>query len=167
MPKVALFLVDVQRDTVGRMSGMKEAVKVAARALEYARENAMPVFYLVDSHRADDPEVLRLGEHCMEGTQGARVAEGLEPREGDVVITKREQSAFANPDLMKKLGELGIEEVWETGDVCVCPNAKDLLQKGIRVKVFGEALGCPYGQEKLMKELEAFEIPLIRIDELP
>lgn len=166
MPKVALFLIDVQRDTVSRMPGMKEAVKVAARALKYAREKAMPVFYLVDSHKADDPEVLRVGEHCMEGTEGARVAEGLEPREGDMIITKREQSAFANPALVKKLEELGIEEVWEAGDVCVYPNAKDLLQRGIRVKVFGEALGCPYGQEKLMKELEAFEIPLIRIDEL-
>ncbi len=167
MPKVALFLVDVQRDTVSRMPGMKEAAGVAARALKYAREKGMPVFYLIDSHRADDPEVLRVGQHCMEGTDGAKLAEGLEPEEGDIIITKREQSAFANPELLKKLQELGIEEVWEAGDVCVCPNAKDLLQKGFKVKVFGEALGCPYGQEKLLRELEAFEIPIMKTSELP
>jgi nicotinamidase-related amidase len=167
MPERALLLVDVQRDVVRLIKGMEEVVRVGQEVLSHARRNGWLVLHLVDWHTPDDPEVLRVGEHCMADSPGAEVVPELAPREGERVLRKREQSGFSNPELKKVLRDEGVKEVYLLGDLCVHPNAKDLLARRFQPLVVEEAIADPFDTEKLKGELRAWGVPLISRADLP
>ena len=162
MARKALMVVDVQEDTVKLpwMAGMTEAVR---KALEVARNKGWLIIHLVDWHRPDDPEVLRVGQHCMAESPGAAIPSPLAPRAGEPVLHKRESSGLSNPELLETLRREGVEEVYLAGDLCVYLNAKDLIARRFKVKAIDDAIAAPYRQERLKAEFQVFEVPLVSL----
>lgn len=165
MPSKALLVIDVQADLVNLpwMAGMVEAVK---EALEIARSKAWLVVHLIDWHRPDDPEVLRVGQHCMADTPGAGIPSLLAPVSGEPVIHKRESSGLSNPELLNTLRRENVQEIYLAGDLCVYPNAKDLRARRYKVKAVDGAIAAPYSVERLKAEFRVFEVPIISRSQL-
>jgi nicotinamidase-related amidase len=127
----ALLVVDLQNDTVGEQGAFADAgaaqfakrhrVLEKVRGLvESARAAGMPVIHIwhvdepghVDSTR--NAELFRgiiEADGLVRGTWGARPVEGLEPREGDLVVEKQRMSAFNSTTLDTKLRGLGARTV--------------------------------------------------------
>lgn len=153
MGKKVLFVIDFMKDAMPKdvfpeallpLDSARPALAAAEKAVASARAKGIPVIYLNDAHHPEDAELKKVGVHCLEGTRGAEVVDNLKPRAGDLVFTKRESNGFTNPELEKKLRELGVEEIYEVGDVCVLYNARAAGEKGFKVKVVRDAT---FGQD--------------------
>lgn len=165
MARKTLLVVDVQEDTIKLpwMAGMVEAVD---KALELARNKGWLIIRLNDWHQPGDPEVLRVGEHCMANSPGAAIPPPIAPDPDERVIYKRESSGLSNPELLDTLRHEDVQEVYLAGDLCIYPNAKDLRAKRFKVKAIEDAIAAPYGLERLKAELKVFEIPVLPSSQL-
>ncbi|MBI4282967.1 MAG: cysteine hydrolase [Chloroflexi bacterium] len=165
MARKALLVIDVQEDTVKLpwMAGMVEAV---GKALKIARDKGWLIIHLTDWHQPDDPEVLRVGEHCMANSPGAAIPHPIAPEPGEPVLYKRESSGLSNPELMNTLRREDVQEVYLAGDPCVYPNAKELRARRFKVRAIEDAIAAPYGLERLKAELKVFEIPVLPSNQL-
>lgn len=107
-----------------------------------------------------------MGQHCMAESPGATIPSPLAPRPGELVIRKRESSGFCNPELVEALRREGVEEVYLAGDLCVYPNAKDLIARRFKPKAIDGAIAAPYRLERLRAEFQVFEVPLVALQHL-
>lgn len=160
MARKALLVVDVQQDTV-KLPWMAGILEATGKALAVARREGWLVVHLTDWHQPDDPEVLRVGQHCMADSPGAAIPQSIKPVAGEAVIRKRESSGFSNPSLLETLHREGVDEVYLAGDLCVYPNAKDLMARRFKVKAIEDAIASPYPVELLKRELGVFDVPLV------
>lgn len=108
--QTALLLMDIQGDTVkGLKENEKETFFVSLKkAIAAARENKIPVMYVVIGFRNGYPEVsannkmfssILSGARSFDKEEDYKVAEEVAPQKGDIVITKKRVSAFAGSDL--------------------------------------------------------------------
>lgn len=128
----ALLVIDMQNDfllpaaPVPAPGGMKLVPTIAALARE-ARLLGLPVVFTQEMHRADHSdfgiELAFEPPHCLEGTAGMDLVEGLGPEPGDVrIMGKRRYDAFLGTDLDLALRTRGVENLLVTGvctDICV------------------------------------------------
>jgi len=106
--------------------------------LEKARRERMPIIYLCDRHRPDDPEFVMFTPHCVEGTPGSEVIPELRPRREDLVIPKRRYSGFYGTDLDLSLRESEVKELILTGvctNICILYTAADARMRNYQVVV--------------------------------
>lgn len=105
----ALLVIDMERDfvdagAVQETPGGRAIVPAINRLIAWAREHGLPVIFTHEMHRADlsdygielefDPV------HCMEGTPGCELTDGLDARPGDYRIrNKRRYDCFLGTDL--------------------------------------------------------------------
>lgn len=95
------------------------------------------VFFICDNHDPDDLEFRLFPEHCVRGTDEARVIPELSGYEGDV-IPKRRYSAFFGTDLEERLAELKPEKIIICGvwtDICMMHTAADARNRDYTVEV--------------------------------
>ena len=148
--KSALLIVDMINDFVeeeGALSvpGAKEIMSSIAGLAGEARGAGIPVIYINDSHDPDDEEFKIWSPHAITGTEGAEVAQGLEPQKGDHVLTKKRFSAFFKTELEDRLKELGVEHVVITGtvtNICIFATALDAIIRGYSVTVVEEGVAA-------------------------
>jgi nicotinamidase-related amidase len=139
----ALLIVDMINDFVEEtgalpVPGAKEIVPSIAELAREAREIGAPVIYVNDSHDPDDAEFDIWGPHAVTGTEGTEVAKGLEPQNGDYVLTKKRFSAFFKTELEELLQRLGVEHLIITGtvtNICIFATALDAIIRGYSVSV--------------------------------
>lgn len=113
-------------------------VPAMKRRLDEARATSIPVVYVCDHHKPDDPDFEVWPLHALEGTEGAEVWPALAPERGDHVIKKPTYSAFNRSDLGALLTELGADEIILTGcatELGLHATAVDALQRGYVVTV--------------------------------
>lgn len=82
--------------------------------------------------------------HCMEGTWGQQVIDGLRPRPGDSIIDKPRRSAFRSTNLAELLRLRGIGCVvcaGVAGTGCVESTVRDALELDFYVVVARDAVG--------------------------
>lgn len=142
--KTALIVVDMLTDFIDPEGTLycgdaaRQIVPEVARMLETAREEGMPVFFLVDWHDPDDAEFAMFPEHCVRDTKGAEVIDELKPRQGEAVIRKKRFSGFFGTDLDLRLREKGVERVVLAGvatNICVLYTAADARMRHYKVTV--------------------------------
>ncbi len=139
----ALIIIDMINDFVRPDGALPvpaamEIVPYVATLADEARERGIPVIYADDSHYPDDKEFEDWPVHAVEGTDGARVVEELEPNEGDHVVICRSYSGFFGTNLEELLGELGVRHVVVTGtvtNICVFATCLDAYMRGYRITV--------------------------------
>jgi nicotinamidase-related amidase len=123
MAKSALLVMDVQQGIVERFPD-PEYTRKLRYAVEAARASGVLVIYVVIGFRTGYPEVslrnkafggIKERGAFAEGDPAARIHPDIEPRAGDVVVTKKRVSAFAGSDLDLVLRATEVDHLVLTG----------------------------------------------------
>lgn len=143
--KDALLVIDMLNDFVLPGAPLEvPATRVILPALQArlasARTRGVPVIFVCDAHRPDDPEFSRMNwpPHAVKGTPGAQVVEQLAPLETDPVVEKFSYSGFHHTGLEGILQSRGIEHLVLTGcvtNICILYTAYEAVVRGYRVTV--------------------------------
>lgn len=145
--KIAIF-VDVQNDFIDGVLGSPWAKKVTPEIIKFAkecREKGYVIYATADTHGENYLETLEGKNlpvpHCLEGTDGHKIAEGLvrDTADGSVIIPQEnivDKSIFGSYKLVNQIAERfdaffgdekdGIEEIVLCGfctGICVISNA--------------------------------------------
>lgn len=154
-PKRALLVIDMLHDFLLpgaplEVPGGRAVIPSIAREIAAARAEGVPVVYVCDNHKPDDPEFAQWPPHCVAGTPGAAVVEGLEPRPGDIVVHKTTYSGFFGTELEKRLRGLGAESLIVTGiltDICVYWTVGEAALRGWRSTVMRHCVAAATEQD--------------------
>ncbi|HDI46043.1 MAG TPA: cysteine hydrolase [Candidatus Omnitrophica bacterium] len=144
----ALLVIDMLNDFVREeapleVSKSREIIPNIKREIDKARQNEIPVIYLCDAHKPDDPEFKIWPPHCVEGTEGADVIEELKPDKDDFIVKKVSYSGFYNTKLEELLKSLGVQKLLLTGivtNICVLYTGVDALMRGFEVEVIEDCV---------------------------
>ena len=151
----ALVIVDFQNDfTPGGALGVPEGDAIAGRIDALARSGDFDLVVATrDWHPPDHGSFAAQGgpwpPHCVQGTPGAELHDGLDRSLVDVVVDKGQEPGdrgllgFEGTDLAALLRERGIADVTIVGlatDYCVKHTALDALREGFRVTVDSTAV---------------------------
>jgi nicotinamidase-related amidase len=152
-PRFALLIVNMLKDMIeeGRPFKMPFIFKqlIVPKIKEFTkkcRQAGIPVIYICDAHRPNDPEFTDFPkgmEHAVKGTKGAEIIEELKPCKGDFVVTKRRFSGFFGTELECLLSELDVNSVIIVGrptNVCVLYTAADAFFRGFKVYVINDCM---------------------------
>lgn len=143
--KEALLISDMLNDFVREgapleVPAARKIMPALQKRVAEARARGVPVIYVCDAHRPDDPEFSRMGwpAHAVKGSRGAEVIAGLAPLETDPVIEKTTYSGFHHTGLEGILQALGVERLVLTGvvtNICIFFIAYDAVIRGYEVTV--------------------------------
>jgi len=120
----ALLVMDVQSATVKMLKDSTQFLNTVAKAIQTARNNKMPVIYVVVGFRKGFPEVspnnksfsqLKNGAMGLDTEEATQIPDSIKPQTGDFVVTKRRVSAFTGSDLEVVLRSLDIKHLVLTG----------------------------------------------------
>ena len=112
----ALLLVDVQNDFVSGTLGSEWARKTAPRIIEYAKEcrsNGFSIYATMDTHKDETYGMSLEGQklptkHCIVGTDGWRIVDGLVKDEnGNVIVPQGhivQKRTFGSLDMLGRFG---------------------------------------------------------------
>lgn len=156
-PDDALLLVDVQRDFLpGGALAVPEGdavVPVLNRYIALAQQHGTPIFASRDWHPAGHCSFRAQGgpwpPHCVAGSEGARIAPGLELPANAVVVDKATTqaedaySAFSGTTLARQLRARDVKRVYVGGlatDYCVLNTVRDARSEGFEVVLLTDAI---------------------------
>lgn len=120
----AILVMDVQEATVKMLQDNSTFINSITKAIQAARDNKIPVIYVVIGFRKGYPEVssnnksfsvLKNGTMNLDTEEAARVHASVSPQPGDVIITKKRVSAFTGSDLEVVLRSFGIKKILLSG----------------------------------------------------
>ncbi|HTZ32720.1 MAG TPA: isochorismatase family protein [Methylomirabilota bacterium] len=180
MPKMALIVVDVQRDfceggalaasdTLSLLEPLKNYIESARRA------GAVIVFtkdWHPETHSSFQNNAGPWPVHCVAGSPGAELMPPLADEEGDVIVQKGMDvngagySGFEGTGLNRKLRELGVQSVAITGiatEYCVRATALDAVRARFETAVLTDLIRAVQMNEteKVLSELNAAGIKTI------
>ncbi|MEG3439184.1 isochorismatase family cysteine hydrolase [Pannus brasiliensis CCIBt3594] len=128
----ALLVIDMQRDFIDvgavlETPGGRELVEKINRLIAWARLQEIPIIFTREMHRSDKSdfgiELEYEPVHCLEGTPGSELTDGLDARPEDYyLINKRRYDCFAGTELDLFLRSKRIENLICCGvlaQVCV------------------------------------------------
>ena len=159
----ALLVMDMQVGILGGFPGAAPLIERVAKAITHAREKKIPVIFIVVGFRQGAPEVslnnksFGAGKERFAGmdmTQFMKVHADLEPREDEVVVTKRRVSAFTGSDLEVILRAYGIQHLVLTGIATsgvVLSTLIEAADKDYRMTVIEDC--CADGDEEVHRVL--------------
>ena len=170
----ALVIVDYQNDFTppdGALA-VPGGDAIAGHLNELARSGAYDLVVATrDWHPPDHGSFAPAGPwpvHCVQGTPGAELHEGLDTNAVDLVLDKGQDpqtegySAFEGTELETILRDHGIDELTVVGlatDYCVRNTALDALAHGFRVSVDPEGVrgvdAQPGDSQRALEELRA------------
>lgn len=157
----AILVIDMINEFVyGKFGGERaqSVIPCIKELLSYARENSIPVAFLMDAHEEGDTELEVWGEHAMKGTEDSQIICDLIPNPVDHILEKSRYSSFHDTGLEDLLKDLGVKElifVGVTTDICVRHSAADAFFHGFKVII---PRGCVNTisdelQERALKEM--------------
>lgn len=128
----ALLVIDMERDfidggAVQETPGGRELVPIINRLIAWARRSSIPVIFTHEMHRTDHSDYgieLEFDPvHCLEGTPGCELTDGLDVQPHDYrILNKRRYDCFLGTDLDLLLRSKRIENLiccGVTAHVCV------------------------------------------------
>ena len=122
--KTALLVMDVQNATINMLPESASIISSVTKAIQKARNNNILVMYVVIGFRKGYPEIspnnksypmLKSGQLNLDTEEASKVYAAVAPIEGDIVITKKRVSAFADSDLEVLLRAMDIKHIVLTG----------------------------------------------------
>jgi nicotinamidase/pyrazinamidase len=108
------------------------------KRLARAARDRVPIIYICDRHRKDDPEFGVWPKHAVNGSQGSEIIADLKPRSRDYIVDKTTYSAFFRTKLEKLLKKLGTKRIVITGlctEIGVLYTTADAFMRGFQVEV--------------------------------
>jgi nicotinamidase/pyrazinamidase len=157
MPRLALVVVDVQRDFCPggslAVSHGDQVVPRLNRVIDAFQRAKLPVFFTRDwhppNHCSFKAQKGRWPPHCVMGTSGAEFHPGLKVPPGSVTVSKGSDpsaeaySGFQGTDLERQLRERRVRELVIGGlatDYCVKESTLDALRAGFEVDVLEDCV---------------------------
>ena len=150
----ALLIVDFVKAYMEQDSPLYAGVELVrdqcVELLKICRAADLPIFHSNVSYRPGSPDggvfrrKLPLLNVFEAGSPLAEFATGLEPKDGESIITKQYASAFFGTPLASSLSMLGVDSVLIAGVTtsgCVRATALDALQHGFISIVIEDAVG--------------------------
>lgn len=139
----ALLVIDMLNDFVKEgapleVSKARQIIPNIKREIERARTLDIPIIYICDAHKPNDPEFKIWPVHCLEDTQGAEIIFELKPKKSDFIVKKVSYSGFYNTKLEELLKSLGVQKLIMTGiltNICVLYTGVDALMRGFEIEV--------------------------------
>jgi nicotinamidase-related amidase len=135
-----LVIVDIQKDYfpggAHPLAAPEAAVASAARLLAGFRAAGDPVFHV--RHVWDEEEATFM----RPGTDGVEIHEGVEPADGETVISKEHPNSFRDTDLEAGLRAAGVDEVVVCGmmtSMCVDATVRAAVDLGFETTVVHDA----------------------------
>jgi nicotinamidase-related amidase len=141
MSKKALILIDIQNDYFENgaleLVNPVEASLNAGKILEHFRSNNLPIAHI--QHVSADPATMPV---FVEGTNGIKIHENVEPIDGENVFQKFYPNSFRETGLLDYLKENEVTEVVITGmmtHMCVDATTRAAFDFGYKCTVVGDA----------------------------
>jgi nicotinamidase-related amidase len=161
--KLAVLILDVIKDFVSGALGNERAVRIVPnirKVIHHVREKGFPVIYITDAHLpTGDREFEIWPRHAVEGSEGARIVDEVEPEASDYFLKKRRYSGFYATGLDSLLRELEVDTVVLTGlltNICIQHTAADAFFRGYWVLVPRDCVEAPSdeAQETSLRYME-------------
>ena len=175
----ALLVMDMQAGIVAMLPTAAGILNNTAKAIAKAREQKIPVIYVVVGFREGSPEISpnnkgfaasreRFGSVNM--AEFMSVHADLKPQAGEVVVTKRRVSAFTGSDLEVILRAYGAQHLVLTGIATsgvVLSTLREASDKDYRLTVLADC--CADGDDEVHNVLTTKVFPrqadVITVDE--
>ena len=141
----ALLVIDMLNDFVKKGSVLdcgnraRRIIPFIRRKIEEFHRKRGLVIFVCDSHRPDDREFELFPRHSVEGTEGARIVDGLPVGPKDIIIKKTRYSAFFKTGLDRALRKHRVGQVQVVGvctSICVMDTVGDLRNRDYPVIVY-------------------------------
>jgi nicotinamidase-related amidase len=165
----ALLVMDMQAGIVGRIPNNSTLISSVAKAIAAARENKIPVIYIVVGFREGAPEISINNKGFSASKQlfadmsmadFMRVDAGVAPLAGEITVVKRRVSAFTGSDLEVVLRSQGIQHIILTGIATsgvVLSTLREASDKDYRITVLADC--CADGDEEVHRVLTTKVFP--------
>lgn len=121
----ALLVMDMQFAVINNLASYSQLIENVSMAIKKARNNGMPVIYVIINFRAGMPEVSMnnkvFGASKAKAAGNSDVSAGMNifsaiaPSDNDLIVTKRRVSAFSGSDLEVLLRSIGVKKLYLTG----------------------------------------------------
>ncbi|MCX6357830.1 MAG: cysteine hydrolase [Candidatus Aureabacteria bacterium] len=139
----ALLVIDMINDFVLKgapleVSRARQIIGHIKKRIVRAEREGIPVIYICDKHRKDDPDFGTWPKHAVNGSQGSEIVSELKPRSRDYIVDKNTYSAFYRTKLEKVLKKLGTRKLILTGvatEICILYTAMEACMRGFRIEV--------------------------------
>ncbi len=136
----ALLVIDMLNDFVEEDGTLvvpkaKSLIPAINAEIKKFRDASEAIIFVCDSHAKNDKEFKIWPAHCIAGTKGAEIVEGLD-FQNDTIVRKTRYSTFYKTDLEKLLKNKKIDTLVLTGiltDICVLCTAGDAYMRGFKV----------------------------------
>lgn len=165
MSKTAVLLIDLQKEVLDEKGTLRgDLPKVAStllaavgELLRWARERQLPVIWIrmafrpgyVDAPRSIRATASEMAGRLVDGSWGAELVDGMDRRDGDIIITKKRPSAFFGTDLDFVLRGLGVDRLIVAGtstNWAVESTIRDADSLDYKIVVAQEATGARMGE---------------------
>lgn len=168
--KAALLVVDIQEGITGAVSFTESYISqsewLIPRLNDLARMSdslEIPVIYI--RNEVSNPLINILNNTMAAGTEGAKLDQRLKVS-SELILAKKKNDAFSNPQLEKILAEMKINHLYFTGlDAASCVNSTMLgaENRDFRITVIGDAVIADTEEswKKMMNEYKARGVRLI------
>jgi len=165
----ALLVMDMQAGILAMLPTAEAFVGNVAKAIAHARENKIPVIYVVVGFRQGAPEINpnnkgfaaakeRFANISMD--EFMKVHADIAPQDGELTVIKRRVSAFAGSDLAVVLSALEIKHMVLTGIATsgvVLSTLRQAADKDYRLTVLADC--CADGDEEVHRVLTTKVFP--------
>lgn len=165
----ALLVMDMQAGIVAMLPGSAAILEKTAKAIAKARDQQIPIIYVVVGFRQGAPEISlnnktfaaskeRLADVNM--IEFMQVHEALKPQDDEVVVAKRRVSAFSGSDLEVILRAYGTQHLVLTGIATsgvVLSTLREAADKDYRLTVLADC--CADGDEEVHRVLTTKVFP--------
>jgi len=146
--KPAMLIIDMLADFIHedgtlRVPGSRDIIPVIRQVRDTLRSRGVPILYLCDAHMVDDPEFANWPPHAVKGSKGAEIIPELAPGQGDTVIHKVHIRGLDEPEVSKKIAELGVDYLIMTGvatEYCIKETALQARKRGLAVTIVNDAV---------------------------
>ncbi|MDR3678469.1 MAG: cysteine hydrolase [Flavipsychrobacter sp.] len=165
----ALLVMDMQAGIVGMLPDSAAIIGNVAKAIAHARDNGIPVIYVVVGFRQGAPEISMNNKGFAEskgrfGTvnfeEFMKIHTDIAPREGEITVTKRRVSAFTGSDLEVVLRAFGIQHLVLTGistSGVVLSTTREAADKDYRLTILADC--CADTDEEVHRVLTTKVLP--------
>ena len=165
----ALLVIDIQNGIMGMLPDAGPLIGNVAKAIASARENGVPVIYVVVGFRQGAPEVSMQNKSfgagkerfaAMDMAEFMTVQNDLAPQDGEIICTKRRVSAFTGSDLEIVLRAQNIRHMVLTGVAtsgAILSTVREASDKDYSITVLSD--GCADGDEEVHRVLTTKVFP--------
>ncbi|WP_316836622.1 isochorismatase family cysteine hydrolase [Pedobacter nutrimenti] len=159
----ALLVMDMQAGIVAMLPQAATIVNNTAKAIAKARDQKIPVIYVVVGFRQGSPEISMNNKsfaaskerfESVDMAEFVKVHEGLKPQDNEVVVTKRRFSSFTGSDLEVVLRAYGVQHLVLAGistSGVVLSTLREAADKDYRLTVLADC--CADGDEEVHQVL--------------